>query len=306
MPAYTPCGEGEHLFLWVEKRALSTPEAAGVLAAHFGVSEREVSYAGMKDRQAVTRQFFCVPARAEPLAASFVQPQMTLLRAARHRNKLKTGHLKANRFRLRLREVRNVDAARAVVQRLADVGVPNYFGEQRFGRQQDNAVKGFRMLRGERLAGGGRFERRLYLSAAQSELFNRALAGRLEAGTFATALPGEVLKKHDTGGEFVCEEPAVEQGRVDRFEVSPAGPMFGPKMTRAEGAVAEAEARLLEEEGLAFEDFRRGKTETQGARRHYRVKLDQLELEVEGADLRLSFTLPAGSYATVVVREVCK
>ena len=307
VPAYDPCGEGQHLFLWVEKRGRGTPEVAKQLARHFQVPEREVSYAGMKDRQAVTRQLFCLPAKAEALAASFSDADVKLLWWKRHRNKLKSGHLRANRFGVRLRGVRDAAAANAVLARLGAVGVPNAFGDQRFGAADDNADFGKRLLLGQKLPRApDRFQRRLYLSAYQSLLFNRALAARLAEGTLAKALAGDVLKKHQTGGEFVCEDPAVDQPRVDAFEVSPAGPMFGPKMTAAAQGVALAEEQILREEHLTLEVFERGRGETEGARRSYRVPLENALAVPDGADLKLSFTLPKGSYATQVLRELCR
>jgi tRNA pseudouridine13 synthase len=306
LPAYLPCGEGEHLFLWIEKRGRSTQDVAKALARAAGVSEREVGWAGLKDRHAVTRQFFSLPARhAEPLVPTLSLPGATVLSAARHRNKLKTGHLQGNRFLLALRGVGDVGAAQASLAQLRARGLPNYFGEQRFGAAGDNAARGKAIL----LSGGrhrDRFERKLFLSAYQSELFNRALARRLEAGTFATALAGDVLKKHASGGEFVCEAPDVDQPRVDAFEVSPTGPLFGPEMRAPGGAVAALEAQVLAEDGVTAALFEAGGDETRGARRLARVPLDA-EATDEGAGvLRLAFTLPAGSYATAVLRELLK
>lgn len=323
LSAYEPCGEGEHLMLWVEKVGLSTPDVARALAKHLGVAEREVGWAGLKDRQAVTRQYLSVPARFESGVAGFSHPRARVLRWGRHRNKLRTGHLKGNRFRIRVRDVSDPGAAQRVLEQLQSLGVPNYFGEQRFGRSGDNAVRGRDLLlggageksddstesagtsQGER-RGRGRFDRKLLLSALQSQLFNRALAARVREGTLGVAKLGDVLKKSDTGGEFVCEEPAVDQPRVERFEVCPAGPLFGPKMTPSAGEVALAEARLLEEEGLSPDDFARGGRETQGARRPYRIRLAEARLEPEGSDLWVEFLLPSGSYATVVLGELMK
>jgi len=235
-----------------------------------------------------------------------------VLEARRHGNKLRTGHLKGNRFRLRLRDVRDVDAARESFGQLVARGLPNYFGEQRFGRAGDNAELGRKLLLGERLARRpDRFQRKLYLSAFQSRLFNAALVQRLQAGTFASALQGDVLRKEDTGGLFVCEDPAVDGPRVTAFEVSPAGPLFGPKMPRAAHGVAQAEDALLAAEGVTLADLKeRGGGETEGGRRAYRVRLGSPELSVEagaaGTDLWLGFELPRGSYATEVLHELLK
>jgi tRNA pseudouridine13 synthase len=307
LPAYEPSGEGEHLYLWVEKRGRDTRELVRALAGALGVDEGDIGVAGMKDRQAITRQLLSVPAKAEPRVADFALEGVRVLWTRRHGNKLRTGHLKGNRFRLRLRGVKDVGAARESFSRLGARGVPNYFGDQRFGREGDNADFGRLLVLGQRLPRRpDKFQRKLYLSAFQSRLFNRALVERLRAGTFDTALLGDVLRREDSGGLFVCEAPEVDVPRVASFEVSPAGPLFGPKMTAAAHAVAEAEAKLLADEGVTLDDFKRGGDETQGGRRPYRVRLGNPSLEVDGEDLMLTFELPKGSYATEVLHELLK
>ncbi|RKH05990.1 tRNA pseudouridine(13) synthase TruD [Corallococcus sp. CA053C] len=307
LPAYLPSGEGTHLYLWVEKRGRDTREVVRALATAMGVREDDIGVAGMKDRQAVTRQWLSVPATAEPRLPEFALDGVSVLESKRHGNKLRTGHLKGNRFRLRLRGVKDLGAARESFARLSAEGVPNYFGEQRFGRAGDNADLGRMLLLGQRLPKRpDRFQRKLYLSAFQSRLFNQALVQRLEAGTFATALLGDVLRKEETGGLFVCEAPEVDGPRVAAFEVSPAGPMFGPKMTASRGEVAEAEARLLVDAGITLSDFVRGGDETEGTRRPYRVRLGAPDLTVDGEDAVLTFELPRGAYATEVLHELLK
>lgn len=311
IPLYLPQGavqgEGEHLYLWVEKRGLTTPEAARRLARHLGVSEQSVSWAGLKDRQAVTRQWLSVHAKpaAEAQLASFADPDVKVLEAKRHKNKLKGGHLAGNRFTLVLREVKDAAAAKATLDELSRRGLPNFYGEQRFGASGQNAAKGKALL----LAGGrGKksFERKLFLSALQSQLFNRVLEARLRDGLFETVRVGDVLKKHQSGGEFVCTDTAVDQPRLDAFEVSPTGPLFGPEMRAAEGEVAAAEAKVLADEGLSLEAFQAGGNETRGARRLLRVKVEAASLEADGDVVRLKFELPAGSYATVLLDELLK
>ena len=304
IPAYLPCGEGEHLFLWIEKTGLSTPEVVSSLARELKLRERDVSYAGLKDRQAVARQWLCVPARAEPLVGLLAIPQLRVLEAKRHRNKLRTGHLEGNRFQIRIRHPVDLDSGRAAIEQLRRRGLPNYYGAQRFGRSGQNASAGKAVLRGERVSGLDRFRRKLFLSAFQSMLFNRALSARIGGGRFSTALAGDVMQKHSSGGLFVCEDPAVDQPRLDSFEISPTGPLFGPKMLRPMGEVAAVEAELLAEEHMALEDFESGGGETQGARRPYRLPIGRCELARDGDDAWLSFELPKGSYATALLREV--
>lgn len=307
LPAYEPHaepGSDEHLFLWVEKRGRTTQEVAKALARHCGLGERDVSWAGLKDRDAVTRQYLCAPARlVEPKLGTFAMDGVTVLRAARHKNKLKSGHLHGNRFRVVIRGVRDAGVAREALALLQRLGVPNYFGEQRFGLGGNNAARGKLIL--ER---GGqhrdRFERKLFLSAFQSDLFNRVLARRVADGSFARAVQGDVLKRHPLGGEFACEDPAVEQPRIDAFEVSPSGPLFGPEMKRPTGEIGALEDEVLAEQKVERALFEKGGDETRGARRWLRIPFALEGEALDGDALELRFTLPAGSYATVVLREL--
>ncbi|HXX31512.1 MAG TPA: tRNA pseudouridine(13) synthase TruD [Myxococcaceae bacterium] len=307
LPAFPPTGAGDHLWLWVEKRGTDTARVVKALARTAGVAPAEVGYAGLKDRQAVTRQAFTVPLPRAGLGELGLDG-VRILAQERTARRLRTGQLRGNRFRIRIREAAEPAAAAAVLDALARRGLPNYFGEQRFGRAGDNAARGRALLLGERLEPRvDRVERRLLLSAYQSLLFNRALAERMHDGLYAQALAGDVLRRADSGGLFLCEDPPVDQPRVDRLEVSPTGPIFGWKVRPLPaGAVAEREARLLAAEGLSPEAFRAGKGETEGARRAFAVPVEEVELGPEGGDLLLAFTLPKGSYATVLLDEVMK
>ena len=308
VPAFAPTGTGEHLWLWVEKRGRETAEVARALARAAGVDMREVGYAGLKDRQAVTRQAFTVPWRAAGLPGDLGLEGVQVLRTERTERKLRAGQLWGNAFSVRLREVATPEAAPAVLERLGRFGLPNYFGPQRFGRGGDNAARGRALLLGQRLPGRvDRLQRRLYLSAYQALLFNRALAARLVSGQYGRALLGDVLRKADSGGLFLCQDVAMDQPRVDTLEVSPTGPMFGWKVKPLPtGAVGEAEAQLLEAEGLPEGALRSGRGETEGARRPYAVPVGAVEMGQEGQDVWLSFRLPRGSYATVLLDEVVK
>jgi len=308
LPAFAPTGKGEHLWLWVQKQGRDTQEVAKALARAAGLDVREVGYAGLKDRQAVTEQAFTVPLSADAPPLLLELPGVHVLRMERTERKLRTGQLAGNAFRIRLRDVRAREALEPVLARLCRLGLPNYFGAQRFGRAGDNAARGRALLRGQRLPGRvDRMQRRLYLSAYQSLLFNRALADRLSSGLYGRALAGDVLRRADSGGLFLCEAPEVDQPRVERLEVSPTGPVFGWKVKPLPtGTVAEREAQLLAEEGLTLEALRAGKGETEGARRAYAVSLGTVEASAEGPDVWLSFSLPRGSYATVLLDEVMK
>jgi tRNA pseudouridine13 synthase len=307
IPAYSPSGEGEHLFLWIEKLGIDTPEAAFRVAAALSLHLGDVSWAGLKDRIARARQWMSVPARAEAALGNLVPtPELRLLAHARHGNKLRVGHLDGNRFRIRVRDAERPEAAAAVMERLASEGLPNAFGEQRFGRG-DTAFRGLTLVRGNRLPQRpSAFERKLYVSAYQAQLFNRLLEARLRERTLRRALDGDLMRKTDSGGLFVCREPEIDQGRLDRGEIVPTGPIFGWKMQRPAGQVEAAEMAVLHAEELTLDSFRRLGGIAEGTRRPYLVQVADAHWLVEGSSVELSFTLPAGSYATVLLDEVMK
>jgi len=266
-----------------------------------------VSWAGLKDRIAVTRQWLSVPARVEAsLPVLDSRPDLRVLAHARHGNKLRVGHLRGNRFRLHIRDAERPDAVGPIMERLVAEGLPNAFGEQRFGRG-DTALRGLALVRGERLPHRpSTFERKLYVSAYQALLFNRLLEARLQAGTLRRALPGDLMRKTDSGGLFVCREPEVDQARVERGEIVATGPIFGWKMQRPEGEVDAAEQAVLASEGLGLDGFRRLGGIAEGTRRPFAVPVADARWASDGATVDLSFSLPAGSYATVLLDEVMK
>lgn len=309
VPAYLPSGAGPHLYLRIEKRGRTTRDAVRTLAAALGVPERDAGWAGMKDRDAVTTQWLSFPCAKDPDPSALSAPGLAVLEASRHANKLRPGHVRANRFSLAVRGG-DLARARAAAEALRERGLPNFFGPQRFGAGGRNAEVGRAILRGEatpeaRRAARDRFLRRLSISAFQSLLFNRWLAARMEDGLFAAALRGDVMKKLDTGGLFDCEDPAVDGPRVGRFEISPAGPMYGHRLRPASGEALPREARILEAAGTTLEDFARGGGEAEGTRRAARLRVE-VGLEPLDGGYRASFDLPKGSYATIVMRELLK
>lgn len=317
VPAYQPGGEGDHVFVWIEKRGLSTFDAVAALARALDVKPGDVGTAGLKDKRAVTRQFLSLPPPVTPEAALAVELEgLAVLSATRHPNKLRTGHLRGNRFTLRVRELAcdaDEAAARAgaILARLAaSPGCPNWFGAQRFGRSGDNAQAGRRIVRGEAGKKGPRNrQRRLLVSAYQSELFNDYLRQRMDEGTAGRVLAGDLLQVRASGGIFASGDPDTDQARVDAGELALTGPMFGSKMKAPpEGSEASArEAALLEREGLSPGDFRHLGKIALGTRRALGVLVEAPEARpAEGGAVDLSFTLPSGSYATAVMREVMK
>jgi tRNA pseudouridine13 synthase len=319
LPLYEPSGAGEHLYVEVQKRGRTTPEVARELAAALGVPEREVGYAGLKDKRAVTVQRFSAPipprSDAQELlrkAAALEGPGWRARQAARHGNKLRPGHLRGNRFTLIVRGCGEggLERAEAICAALRAQGVPNLYGPQRFGKRGDNAALGAAILLRApeaRRASRDRFLRRLALSALQSELFNRCLAARLRDGLLAAALEGDVLKKRVTGGLFVCEDPAQDGPRVAAGEVDPCGPLPGSSLYEARGPALLREEAVVAEAGVDPRSFAAGGDQMRGARRPYRVPVEELRVRaLDPAALELSFALPKGSYAAAVLRELMK
>jgi tRNA pseudouridine13 synthase len=312
IPAYLPSGTGTHLYLRIEKRGRTTRDAVRTLAHALGVPERDAGWAGMKDRDAVTTQWLSFPLARDPDPASLAAEGLRVLEVSRHGNKLRTGHVRANVFSIAVRGG-DLARARACADALSARGLPNFFGPQRFGVEGRNAAVGRALLLGEatpeaRRAARDRFLRRLSISAFQADLFNRWLAARMADGLFATAIAGDVLKKLETGGLFTCEDPATDGPRVERFEVSPAGPMFGHKLRPAAGEALAREARILADAKIALGDFARGGGEAEGTRRPARLPVAIALEPLQGPDdgYRARFELPKGSYATVVLRELMK
>ena len=325
IPAYLPSGRGEHLFITFEKRGITTPDAVRALAQALGVDVRGTGFAGMKDRHAVTTQTasFPVPiARdAEAAVRELSVPGIRILGAARHDNKLKPGHLVGNRFTITLSDVQGGEPE-ALVGRLREIGqtgVPNAFGPQRFGRDGDNPARALAWLSGKERGPRSPRDQRFLFSALQSLLFNRVLDRRVEAGTWGIVLPGDVAKKHDTGGLFTVplEGPELEdaQARAIAGGISATGPMFGAKMRWPEGEPAAIEREVLEQaavEGtpLRFEALRHL---GEGTRRSLRLHVAEMAAEVKGPDpstgatvVVARFVLPKGGYATTVLGRACR
>lgn len=305
IPAYPPAGEGSHLFLLVQKKLRTTDEVIRALAKQLRLPAGQIGCAGLKDRVALTRQWLSVPAAARGRLDSFRLEGVTVLETGLHTNKLKTGHLKGNRFRVRITDLQPQDgeeiAWRCTI--LKEKGVPNYFGPQRFGRDGRNEIVGRDLLASQ----AGRHDKRtlrLLLSAVQSGLFNDLLARRLSSGMFHRALVGDVMIKADTGGRFLCEDPGLDQPRMDAGEIHPSGPIFGPKMQAAEGEPGDMEREVLDASDLTAAAFTRFPKLTRGTRRSLRLMPEELKAEPDENSVMLSFNLTSGSYATSVIREL--
>jgi tRNA pseudouridine13 synthase len=317
IPAYTPCGEGDHVYAWIEKRGMTSANLMREIAQALDIRDSDIGAAGMKDKYAVTRQMLSLPPPITPEQVMALQIEnATVISAVRHGNKLRTGHLRGNQFVLRVREL-NCPAAeaeqrtQAIFERLAAVpGAPNWYGAQRFGRAGDNARVGKALVTRTKTGGKtprGR-QRRLYISAYQSQLFNDYLAARLHDDLYSTVVEGDVLQKRESGGMFVSEERAEEQTRFDAGELSLTGPMFGHKMKcpSPESPAAEREASLLTREEIQLDSFAHLSKLANGTRRALSILLEGAEVTASDSSVEVRFTLPSGSYATSIMREIIK
>ncbi|MCS6978389.1 MAG: tRNA pseudouridine(13) synthase TruD [Gemmatales bacterium] len=311
VPAYLPSGAGQYAYLWVEKRDMSAEYLARLVAKRLGIALEDIGMAGLKDRHAVTRQWISVPVEAEPHLAELEQDGIRVLEVRRHTNKLKPGHLRGNRFTIRIRDV-NPGAAEhlpAILDRIREGGLANYYGPQRFGSHGDTLRIGLRLM-GHDVGGWAgkptRFLRKLALSAVQSAVYNLYLTRRIADGLLHTVLPGDVMGLRKHGGLFRAEDVATEQRRLEQREIVVTGPIFGRRMMAPTGEAARREAELLAELGLTPESFAASGKLLEGTRRHNVVWIEDLTGHCEGTEVVLSFTLPAGSYATVLLRELMK
>jgi len=320
LPIVQPSGEGSHWWLWVEKTGANTDWVAGQLAKVYGCSLHDVGYAGMKDRHAITRQWFSLPVpqttRTDPqpetgadfTAYNSLMPAdpaiegVRILRYSRHERKLRRGILRGNRFRILLRQVQgDLSSLEARLGRIDKLGVPNYFGPQRFGFGGANVERAVHWLQhGGRLP---RAKRSIYLSALRSFLFNKVLAQRVSDGSWSSLLSGELAMLDGTHSIFMCDTlDEVLQQRCRDFDLHPTGPLPG------RGGMAAANVALaLEQNVLApYADCIASLDHfgVDAERRSLRLRVSELSWEIQQDNLLLEFSLPAGAYATVVLREL--
>ncbi|MDH0056480.1 tRNA pseudouridine(13) synthase TruD [Stutzerimonas stutzeri] len=298
-------GEGEHLWLWVEKRNLNTEEAAKRIARAAGVPLKLISYAGLKDRQALTRQWFSLhlPGKADPDLAAAEDDSLRLLQRVRHQRKLQRGAHSANGFRLRLTDL-HADHAQldARLERIRAQGVPNYFGLQRFGYEGGNLLGARDFAARDELPVQRNLRSRL-LSAGRSYLFNRVLAQRVADGSWAEARVGDLLAFTDSRSFFPAAEAECSDPRLAILDLHPTGPLWGEG-----GSPAGAEIQALEDAVAASENAI-AKWLAQAGMKHerriLRLPIGGLSWHYPGPDiLQLEFVLPTGCFATAMVREL--
>jgi tRNA pseudouridine13 synthase len=313
IPAYDPSGHGDHLYVNITKKNLNTRDVQLQLANLFNVEPEYIGRAGLKDKHSISTQSFSILFEGEKPATSDV-PQIIEAHAGvkvnwakYHSNKLRSGHLRGNRFDILVTGLEigieeAVTRAEAIMRRLDLTGVPNYYGYQRIGEEGENTLAGWQLLQGKKRM-KNRWLRRYLVSSYQSYLCNRYLAKRVEKGLFGTLILGDVAKKYDTGGMFWVDDVEAEQPRYLNKEITFTAPIYGYKMKTAKNEAYELEKTVLLDSGVTNEQFRELKAK--GTRRPGRI-VPSIAVSASDEGLRLRFELPKGGFATTVLREFMK
>jgi tRNA pseudouridine13 synthase len=298
-------GQGEHLWVWIEKTGLNTADVARQMAKLVGTRPENIGYAGLKDRVGVTRQWFSIPTEADLPTDAFAGVNgLKMLSQKRNGRKLRRGSHRSNHFTITLRNVSETQSALdTLTTLLQSKGVPNYFGKQRFGHEGKNLNQAEALFAGS-LARSSRYQRGLYLSAARAFLFNQILASRVQSGNWDQTLSGDVMALAGSASVFKSEQGDPELlSRLNALDIHPTGPLWGA------GSLATSEEAGILESSLAdnYVEFTQG-LEKAGMKQERRsLRLIPENLRITPADekcLVLEFTLPKGTFATSVLREM--
>ncbi|ALO34004.1 pseudouridine synthase [Colwellia sp. MT41] len=305
---FLPCGEGEHLFVHLRKTGANTLFVARELAKYFQVKEQLVSYAGLKDRFAVTEQWFGVhvPGKKSYNLDDLRIEGVEILSYQRHNKKLRTGALTGNRFELILREVSAIKALTKRWQKIVEQGVPNYFGEQRFGIGGGNIERALALFSGQKVK--DKKKRGMYLSAARSHIFNAVLNERIEQQCFDKVAVGDVLMLAGTQSVFHLDEldNTIKQRFVDK-DIDITAPMWGAGELMTSNEPLLLEQKIAQENDELCQGLPRFGLKQE--RRRIRLTVSETAIELLSAEeatstVKISFFLPAGCYATTILREL--
>jgi len=326
IPLYEFSGEGEHMILFVRKKNLSTPEMIGIFARFLGIKNRDIGYAGLKDKHAMTKQYISINKLHEEALKTFEHEGIKILSQVRHNNKIKIGHLRGNRFYIKLKKVNPTSAMKLdeALKNISKYGIPNYFGYQRFGNDGDNHIIGEKIAKGEKRERNPRVKK-LLINSYQSHLFNMWLSRRLEINTLVSSfdakeletllnmpmaeikklkaqkhpfkvLIGDIMEHYPHGRLFDFDGSDEDLQRFNDREISVTGMLCGGKVKMSSATAGEIEKEYDDE------------INADGARRYAWVyptdvegRFNQIEAQYE-----LNFTLPKGSYATVLIEELAK
>ncbi|HAT8122500.1 TPA: tRNA pseudouridine(13) synthase TruD [Legionella pneumophila] len=298
-------GEGEHIVLKIEKKGLTTEEVVKSLARLINKPIKLISYAGLKDKQALTTQWLSIHAPGEVIEGieTLEAPGWKILECTRHNKKLRPGFLSGNHFTIALRDVSNETDLIHRIEQIKLKGVPNYFGEQRFGRDGGNLIKAEEILvQGRKVK--DRFLKGMYFSAARSWLYNLILSRRVKESSWNLPLLGDVIQLVGSNSVFVNDKSMDEQllQRIGEKDVSPASPLPG----RSKNLVKGPALQIINEVYAEWSAWLDG-LEKNGLEEAWRANIlypEQIEYRINQGTVELSFVLPAGAYATVVLREL--
>lgn len=324
IPLYEFSGNGEHLILKIRKKDLSTWDAIKILSDSIGIKNKDIGYAGLKDKNAMTVQNISIPKKFESSLSKLNHPNIKILETTSHNNKIKIGHLKGNNFFIRLKKVIGTQNTQivSVLEKIKEFGMPNYFGFQRFGIDGDNYEKGEAIIKGELKVKDIKL-RQMYLNAFQSLNFNNWLSKRIEINKILESfspkeissilnfdiniakdlkkqphifkiLPGELMHHYPYGKIFIAQNPEEEAIKFFAKDRVPTGLLLGKKVMMSENLAFEIEKEFQQN------------IELDGARRFAWVFPENIETKYNPIDAQfeLSFYLPKGSYATVLIEEL--
>ncbi|MDC1435760.1 tRNA pseudouridine(13) synthase TruD [Gammaproteobacteria bacterium] len=305
---FEPDGDGDHLFLYVEKNGLTTQDVQKQLMQYFDLPAKDVSFSGMKDKQALTQQWFSVKQGNGDLAVTneLNSNQLTVQRSLKNKRKLKRGSHRTNQFAIRLRDLSGKpDALIERLNRIALEGVPNYFGQQRFGRNEDNVTKAKQLFDGS-LKIKDRYQRGIYISAARAYLFNQVLTRRVETGAWNSYMPGDIMSLEGTSSSFKpIQWDQVLADRLDKKDIHPSGPMWGSGELLSDDLCAALEMEVINTEA----DLKSGLEQIglEQERRALRSMPRNLKYSTEDdSTILVEFSLSKGAYATSILRELVK
>jgi len=326
IPLYEFSGEGEHLVLFVRKKNLSTSEMVGVIARYLGIKNRDIGYAGLKDKHAMTKQYISIHKKHEEIMENFSHDSIKIISKTYHNNKIRIGHLRGNRFYIKLKKVNPTDAKKIdeALKNISEAGMPNFFGYQRFGNDGDNHILGEKLAKGEARERNPRVKK-LLINAYQSHLFNLWLSRRLEINSLVRSfevseiesllnmpnheieklkkqthpfklINGDVMEHYPYGRLFDFEGDENDFDRFNKRDISVTGLLCGKKVKVASGLSREIEKNFDDE------------INADGARRYAWVYPTDIEgrFNPVEAQYEMNFTLPKGSYATVLLEEIAK
>jgi len=302
--SFTPSGEGEHLFLFIQKTELNTLDVCERLAKYFHVNPKNISYAGLKDKNAIVTQWFCLPfaIKSTPNVTAFESEHLHIVSVIRNAKKLKRGAIKLNNFEITLRDIQgDFSVIEERIKLIKEHGVPNYFGMQRFGRNENNLSNVTKLFAGKIKC--SRNKKSIYLSAARSFLFNEVLSQRIKEQTWNKFIDGDVAVLNESRSFFNIDEIDNELNqRLAQGDIHPSAPLWGKGKSLSSESAKELEESVI----AAHANFAKGLVNEglQQDRRSMRLLPTQLEYTLNVDSLIINFNLPSGTYATSVLREV--